>query len=128
MIERELQINMSEGGRMSTLDKLSDICAYLEDEFAMEPDEIKEMIEMMRDSLTSQIADLKTALASGDTETLRSLGHAIKGAAANIGATSLSATAAAIDNPETASDTAKCEELVKAIEENLLSWSNTSEG
>lgn len=112
---------------MSTLDKLSDICEYLEDEFAMEPDEINEMIDMMRDSLTSQIADLKAALASGDTETLRSLGHAIKGASANIGANCLSKTAAAIDTPEAVADPEKCSELINSIQENLLSWKTTDE-
>lgn len=112
---------------MSELDKLSEICKYLEDEFAMESDEVSEMIEMMRENLTSQIADLKTALASGDTEMLGHIGHAIKGAAANIGASHISEIAASIDTPETVSDPAKCAELIKSLEENLISWSNVSE-
>ena len=104
---------------MSELDTLSDIRNYLADEFEMNGDDANEMITMLIDALTSHIPELKTALEAGDTEAIGHIGHAIKGSAANIGATLISATGESLDAPEIKADPAKCAELITYLEKSL---------
>ena len=110
---------IEEGDNMSEFDTLSDIRSYLANEFEMGDDDANEMIEMLIDSLISQIQQLKDALKSNDTEAIGHIGHAIKGSAANIGAKHISETGEALDTPEAKADSAKCAELITDLEKSL---------
>jgi HPt (histidine-containing phosphotransfer) domain-containing protein len=107
---------------MADFDTIDKIQTYLEDEFAMDQEEIDEMVEILLESIQEQIAELKTAIQSGNTEDISKIGHAVKGAASNIGAVYISEIGKNFENPEINSDSGKCTEEVEKLQEaiNLL--------
>ncbi len=90
---------------------------YLSDEFAMDSDEIDEMIGYFLESLPDIVASAKTAMTAGDFPALAAAGHSLKGAAANIGAKQVSALGAALDTAAKAGDASICAAKTAEIEQ-----------
>ena len=94
---------------------LGGIEAYLAKEFSMDSESIAEMSALFLESLAAAAEKAGKALESGDFAELAAAGHAIKGSAANIGADSVSAIGAALDDAAKAGDAAVCAEKVAEL-------------
>jgi CheY-like chemotaxis protein len=70
-------------------DGAPDPLAYLRDAVGDE-DLVREVVELFCEDAVIRVADLEGALASGDAEVLRRAAHALKGSAANVGASEVS--------------------------------------
>ena len=101
---------------MAEFDTIIQIRKYLEEEFAMDNEEIDEMIEILLDSIQRQISELESAISSCDLSKVGGIGHAIKGAAANIGAIYISNIG---KNLEMNSDPVKCAEMTEKLQEAI---------
>jgi HPt (histidine-containing phosphotransfer) domain-containing protein len=104
---------------MPEIDSIIQIRTYLEEEFAMDKEEVDEMLEILLDNIQTQVSELEKAISSGDLSKVGEIGHAIKGAAGNIGATYISGLGKKLESPEIKSDSAQCsvmkEKLLEAI-------------
>ena len=96
---------------------LAEMRNYLSEEFAMDSDEISEMVECFLESLSEIASSAKTAMAAGDFPALAAAGHSLKGAAANIGARQVSALGAALDTAAKAGDASICAAKTAEIEQ-----------
>ena len=96
---------------------LDDMRNYLSEEFAMDSDEIAEMVGFFLESLSEIASNAKTAMDAGDFTALAAAGHSLKGAAANIGAKQISAIGAALDTAAKAGDESTCAAKTAEIEE-----------
>ena len=96
---------------------LADMQNYLSEEFAMDSDEIAEMVGFFLESLSEIASNAKTAMAAGDFAALAAAGHSLKGAAANIGAKQVSALGTALDAAAKDEDASLCAAKTAEIEE-----------
>jgi HPt (histidine-containing phosphotransfer) domain-containing protein len=96
---------------------LAEIRSYLSEEFSMDSDEIAEMTALFLESLSSAAAKAGNALSADDFEQLAAVGHSLKGSAANIGASALSALGAGLDDAARSGDAALCAEKTAEIAE-----------
>ena len=101
---------------MPEFDTVADVRKYLTDEFGMDAEDCEEMVTILFESLENQIGEIQLKLASGDITGVGHSGHAIKGAAANVGAVNISAIGKAMEEAGKASDSAKCAELVPQLQ------------
>ncbi len=104
---------------MSELDTLEDIRDYLAEEFGIKNADSDEMIEMLIDSLISEIQELKDAVKAGNADAVKSIGHALKGSASNLGASHLAEIGKTLETHKANGDFSKSVELITDIEESL---------
>ena len=100
-------------------DKISDLKQYLSNEFAMETDEIDEMLEIFFESMSDLITAAESQIAAADTEQLAATGHAIKGSSANINAVGISSLGLALENAGKEKNLASCQETVEAFKKAI---------
>lgn len=101
---------------MSDFDTVADIRKYLSDEFGMDAEDCDEMVEILFESIENQIADIQLKLASGDMTGVGHSGHAIKGAAANVGAVHISSIGKGLEEAGKESDSTICTELATQLQ------------
>ena len=109
---------------MVEFDTIISIRQYLKDELEMDTKDIDDMVEILLESLTNQIVDLKAIISFGDLTEIRDIGHAIKGAAANMGAVHISEIGKKLESPEINSDPIKCSEIMAILQEALTFLQN----
>jgi HPt (histidine-containing phosphotransfer) domain-containing protein len=101
---------------MAEFDTVADVRKYLKDEFGMDTEDCDEMVDILFESLEKQIGEIQLKLAAGDIAGIGNSGHAIKGAAANVGAVNISAIGKGMEEAGKASDSAKCAELLSQLQ------------
>jgi HPt (histidine-containing phosphotransfer) domain-containing protein len=79
------------------MDSKESISCYLKDEFELDVDDIKDMLNEFVLNLNRIINDLETHLDSNSLEEIRRTAHSLKGCSANIGATYLADVALKIE-------------------------------
>lgn len=83
---------------------------YLRVEFEMDDEDIQEMVEIFIESMTELSEKAKTQVQASDSAGLGETGHAVKGAAANVGAEAISKLGREMETAGKAGDIAKCAE------------------
>ena len=104
---------------MEEFDTISGVSRYLEDEFSMDQEEVAEMIGMLLEGLETQISELETAVADSDQQSIKEIGHSIKGSAANIGAMHLSELGKRFESPDINTNPEECSAIIAEIKESL---------
>ena len=104
---------------MEEFDTKSGISRYLEDEFSMDQEEISEMIEMLLEGLESQIGELETAVANSDLQSIKEIGHTIKGSAGNVGALHLSALGKRFESFDVNTNLEEAAAIITEIKESM---------
>lgn len=101
-------------------DTLNNIKKYLADEFAMEEEEVTEMVELFLESVADSGEKAKKEVANGNTELLASIGHTIKGSAANINALYFSELGLQLETAAKNSDIPLCNDIVTKLNESIV--------
>lgn len=94
---------------------ISGLSNYLKEEFLLEDDEIKEMIEIFIDSTEKLISTAETQLTESCKQLLATTGHSLKGSAANINATGISKLGMALESASKTNDLQKAKEVISAL-------------
>lgn len=81
-----------------------------------EPDIVTELIDMFLADLPSRVAVLRQAVEAGDTASARRAAHALKGAAATLGATALAGMCDYIESTTRAGSVAPAAELLDEVD------------
>lgn len=84
----------------------------------------KEVIELFLDDIPPKLIAMKEAFAKGDTPLLKRLAHAVKGAAANIGAGAFRDCASRMERAGEAGDVDKTASLLPQIDGQFKSLKN----
>ncbi len=98
---------------------LHDLRHYLSVEFDMDSDDVAEMLEIFFESIGGLIGDAETSLQLGSLEDISSIGHTIKGSAANVGASSISRLALALETAAQNNNISECGELLSRIRDSF---------
>lgn len=98
---------------------LSDIKKYLADEFAMEEEEVTEMVELFLESITSSVESAKKEVDNSDATLLANLGHTIKGSAANINALYFSELGLELETAAKNCDISLCSNIVTKLNDAI---------
>ncbi|MCK5843834.1 MAG: Hpt domain-containing protein [Victivallales bacterium] len=83
---------------------------HLRIEFEMDDDDVREMEELFIESMTELSETATNQLKTSNTNGLSDTGHAIKGAAANVGALVIAKIGKELETASKAEDIAKCAE------------------
>ncbi|MCK5843248.1 MAG: Hpt domain-containing protein [Victivallales bacterium] len=92
---------------------------HLKTEFEMDNGDVQEMMDVFVESMDELLVAAKGQLQAADAAGLGETGHAIKGAAANVGATEISELGKIVESAGKAGDAAACEAPVAELE-NVL--------
>ncbi|NOY76166.1 MAG: Hpt domain-containing protein [Kiritimatiellaeota bacterium] len=93
---------------------------YLRTEFEMDEDDIREMLDVFIESMNEMKETVKAQIQASDTAALGETGHAIKGAAANVGAESISEIGKKMESAGKAGDAAICAEAAAEFEKLIM--------
>ena len=86
------------------------IKTYLRVEFEMDDEDIQEMVEIFIESMTELSETAKSQAQASNSTGLGETGHAVKGAAANVGAIIISKLGGEMETAGKAGDILKCAE------------------
>jgi HPt (histidine-containing phosphotransfer) domain-containing protein len=100
-------------------DTLSNIKKYLADEFAMEEDEVTEMVELFLESVVTSGEKAKNEVANGNATQLANIGHTIKGSAANINALYFSELGLDIETAAKNDDISLCNNIITKLNDSI---------
>jgi HPt (histidine-containing phosphotransfer) domain-containing protein len=92
---------------------------YLKNEFEMDDEDVQEMMDVFVESMDEMLDEAKKQLEASDAAGLGETGHAIKGAAANVGATNISELGKAMETAGKAGDAAACAKPIADLEKIL---------
>ena len=79
----------------------------------------KELLELFLESAPAQIDEMRTFDADGDNAALTRVAHALKGAAANLSACEIGATAAAVESLARDGGSSRVTGLIEALEKQV---------
>lgn len=94
---------------------ISAISFYLKREFELDDNDIKEMLEEFISNVDSLLTKAENELAAKDLENLKKTGHSIKGAAANIGATEISALGKSLELGASTLSAQECTDIINGM-------------
>ena len=97
-------------------DNIGEMKKYLAEEFAMDAEEITEMLDVFFDSMRELLSAAKTQLAQSATTQLSDTGHAIKGSAASINAVGISELGRTLEKAGAANDLPTCKEAITNLD------------
>lgn len=98
---------------------LNNIRKYLIDEFAMEKEEVIEMVELFLESITDSGVNAKKEVANDNAKQLASIGHTIKGSAANINALYFSELGLQLETAAKNDDIPRCNDIVTKLNDSI---------
>jgi len=78
---------------------------------------LEEMVEILVEESPEMLAQLRAALAAGDSETVERVGHAFKGSVANFAAPAATATAFALEQGGRNGDLAEAGALIDRLQQ-----------
>lgn len=111
---------------MAEFDTVSQISKHLSEEFGMDSEDIREMLDILFESIENQIANVQNNLESDNLVSVGNSGHAIKGAAANVGANNISSIGKALEDAGKSADGDKCRELFSQLQNAYDSLKSSS--
>ena len=104
--------------------------ARLAENLGLEAEDFSELFELYMQTTSTDLKDLKAALAAGDAEEVHKKAHSMKGASGNLGFDELYKTAGKIDNQARDGSLDGLEEMVRSFhqefEEMVLEFKSIS--